>query len=77
MAVLDAKDFVQYNFVLSNGQKSDTKANVFLHETRLEPPDRPVKKIVLWYDSLDAQLVGIQLFDKEGLRLLQTGWDFK
>lgn len=50
VAVLDAVDFVQYNFMLSNGAKSESKANVFLHEKRLEPPGRPVKRIVLWYD---------------------------
>lgn len=43
---------------------------------RIEPAGRAVKRITLWYDSVDAQLVGIQLFDKDGLKLLETGWNF-
>lgn len=76
-AVYDACSYVQYNFGFSNGQKSKVKANAPLEELKITPSGTAVKRVVLWYDSADAQLVGIQLFDKEGQKLLETGWKMK
>lgn len=35
VAVLDAQEFVQYNFVFSNGVVSDTKANIELTRIKI------------------------------------------
>jgi hypothetical protein len=34
----------------------------------------PVHKIVLWYRSSDHYLTCIQLFAKDGRKLLESGW---
>jgi hypothetical protein len=74
--VLDAQQYVQYNFVLTSGVRSQYKANSPLQELRVQPQGIAIKRTVLWYDSVDAQLVGLQFFDKDGHKLLETGWKF-
>lgn len=59
IGVLDAQQYVQYNFLFSNGLKSQVKSNSPLQELRIHPQDRPIKRVILWYDSVDAQLVGL------------------
>ena len=71
--ILDAKDVVQYNFVLTNETSSNTTADTELHQVMIKKESGPVKRIVIWYDQHMALLRGIQLFDKEGEKLLETG----
>ena len=35
-------------------------------------PDAVVHRIIIWYNKSDAGLAGIQLFDKEGINLIET-----
>jgi hypothetical protein len=59
VSVFDAQNFVQYNFGFSDGSRSKVKANAPLIELLITPIGTAVKRVVLWYDSMDAQLVGI------------------
>ncbi len=54
VAVLDAQEYVQYNFVFSNGAISETKANIELKRVKIQPEGHAVKRIILWYDASDA-----------------------
>ena len=45
--------------MLSNGVQSQFKANSPLQDLRVKPQGRAIKRTVLWYDSVDAQLVGL------------------
>ena len=57
--ILDAKDVVQYNFVLTNETSSNTSADTELHQVMIKKESCPVKRIVIWYDQHMALLRGI------------------
>ncbi len=40
----------------------------------MQPAGVPVKRVVLWYDDSKALLYKIELFAKDGSKLLETGF---
>ncbi len=74
VAFLDAGISAQeFNFVMSNGSASQFKNTHALKEVRLQPAGAPVKRIVIWYRDSDALVWKIELFAKDGAKLLETG----
>ena len=63
---------VNFNFVFSNGVKIDLVADKPMKECKIQP-GRDVKRIVLWFNPVNAVLTSIQLFDKFGLKLINMG----
>ncbi len=40
----------------------------------MQPSDVPVKRVLLWYEENRALLYKIELFGKDGSKLLETGY---
>ena len=72
VAVVSNKD-LEFNFRFKLGNKSDLKPNRKLKETKIEPEGTEVKRAVVWYNSKNAGLTYIELFDKDGRKLLEAG----
>ncbi len=71
VAILDNKSYAEFNFVFSKGTTSQQKSSCQLTESRIEPADAQIKRIVTWYDT-NAIFWGIQFFDKNNNKLLQS-----
>lgn len=44
---------------------------------KIEPQGAKVKRIVTWYNESSGYLDGLQFFDKDGKKLLQTLFNFE
>ena len=44
-----------------------------LKETKIEPEGTEVKRAVVWYWTKNSVLTNIELYDKDGLKLLEAG----
>jgi hypothetical protein len=73
-AVLDGKTDCMYNFKFKDGATSQITTDREHEEVRLQPADKPVKRIVTWYHSSNAYLYGFQLFDKDNVMLFESAW---
>ena len=49
------------------------KSNKLLKEIKIEPEDTEVKRAVVWYNSTNGLLTCIELYDKDGGKLLEAG----
>ncbi len=58
VATMDISNYPQFNFVFSKGTASQLKTNLKLTESRIQPSDGEVKKIVIWYTE-DGKVWGI------------------
>ncbi len=75
VAFIDAKSDAEFNFVMSNGSASQFKNNYASKEIRLQPAGVPVKRVVLWYEDARSLLYKIELYSKDGAKLLETGFN--
>lgn len=77
VGILDAKTDVQFNFIFANGDRSQIRAERAMVELMFADLALKIHKIVLWYNDADTMLFGIQLFTKEGIKVLETGYQFQ
>ena len=63
----------EFNFIFKKGDESNLKSNKQLKETKIEPEGIEVKRAVIWYNPLLSSLTCIELFDKNGRKLLEAG----
>ncbi len=76
VAFLDAgSNTPELNIILSNGSTSQFKYVNALKEVRLQPVGVSVKRIVLWYRVSDALLYKIEMYAKDGSKILETGFN--
>ncbi len=75
VAILDAGAAnPEFNFVLSKGDASQFKKSSAFKEIFLQPAGVSVKRVVLWYEENKAFLYKIEMFGKDDLKLLETGF---
>jgi hypothetical protein len=43
-----------------------------MHYTPIQPAEKAVRKIIMWYRNDNGQLLGLELFDRDGLKILET-----
>ncbi len=63
----------EFNFCFKLGIKSDLNSSEQLKETKIEPEGAQVKRAVVWYNPSTSLLTSIELFDKDGLKILEAG----
>jgi len=67
---------VQYNFRFSNGKQSAVPAERALTEINFENKALEINKIVLYINTGDAMLFGIEIFDKAGVNMCKTQYNY-
>ncbi len=43
-----------------------------MHYTPIKPAGEAVKRVLLWYDSSDGMFLGLELFNKDSVKILET-----
>ncbi len=53
------------------------KAKGKMHHTPIKPDGKEVKKVLMYYSSIDGLLVGLDFFNKDGVMMMETKlkWD--
>lgn len=46
-------------------------------ERFIDPKDSEIGRIVIWYDSIDSQMLGFQLYSTTDQMVLETGYSVK
>ncbi len=63
----------EFNFRFKKGDKSNLKSSEQLKEITINPEGTEIKRAVVWYDPSEGALTCIELFDKDGCKLLDAG----
>ncbi len=73
LVAVESNNEFQFNFRFKLGDISDLQSDKPLEETKIQPEGAEVKRAVIWYGSDNRVLLYMELFDKDGHKLLEAG----